>query len=668
MKSELFVPVETASVQFDQQGRPFSTRFEDVYFSKESGLEESRHVFLQGNELSERFKKNKDVFVIAEVGFGSGLNFIATLELWQKNKVKSSTLHYYAFEKHPLIKEDLVKISKLFPQLVELYQPLLKAYPVLTPRWHHLLFGSVELHLWIGEAQEGLSSLLLSENDYFNHHFGTFKVDAFYLDGFRPKANPSLWDKILLKSMAEVSKKSTTFATYSCARVVRDGLISAGFTIEKRKGFAYKREMLVGRFNGKNEIKKPVKEYNSKLSMPWYISKNMHRSIQKVAVIGSGLSGAHVSHFLANAGVEVCVFEKENKLSANASGNQQGLLNLSLSPFLNAWSAYQLSSFLFAARFYKSLGIESLTGMVKLLQKENELAQLEKLKPILKAYPDLVKLVEGSDLKTLLVINPPCEKALFFPNSGSLEPPKISKFLLNRENIKVRTGAEVSELNNKNKEWLIEGEHFDAVVIANGHLANRFEQTNFLPVKGIAGEVTYLPESSITKKLAYPLCAEGYLSKALNGVHSLGATYEVGERLKKSKNVENLLRLPTLVGSGGHFEASELDSRVSVRATTPDYMPLVGEVPVKDSFIREYTELSKDANLFLASPGEYHQNLYVLSGLGSNGLTYAPLSAYVLSSIMLQKPQMVSTSVLKSLSPARFLIRDLKRGVYKESI
>jgi tRNA 5-methylaminomethyl-2-thiouridine biosynthesis bifunctional protein len=224
----------------------------------------------------------------------------------------------------------------------------------------------------------------------------------------------------------------------------------------------------------------------------------------------------------------------------------------------------------------------------------------------------------------------------------------------------------IAEPCKRDGKWEINGKLFDALVIANGHQANGFKETAFLPIKGIAGEITYLPELDQTRGLSYPVCAEGYLSRALNGLHSLGATYEVGERVKKPKNVENLERLESLLGLSSSLLPETLESRVSVRATTPDYVPILGAVPNKEAFVENYHELSKDAKLFIPEPGNYHQNLYVLTGLGSNGLTYAPLSAYLLASIMLGKPQATSTELLKALSPARFLIRDLIRGKYRK--
>ena len=58
---------------------PRSVRFGDLYFSDLDGLDETKYVFLNGNKLPENWRCT-DRFIIAETGFGTGLNFFAT---WQ---------------------------------------------------------------------------------------------------------------------------------------------------------------------------------------------------------------------------------------------------------------------------------------------------------------------------------------------------------------------------------------------------------------------------------------------------------------------------------------------------------------------------------------------------------------------------------------------------------
>ncbi|MFN6972716.1 MAG: tRNA 5-methylaminomethyl-2-thiouridine synthase, partial [Rheinheimera sp.] len=61
----------------NELGTPVSNVFDDVYFSNESGLDETQFVFLHNNQLPERWQQlPKRCFHVIETGFGTGLNFL----------------------------------------------------------------------------------------------------------------------------------------------------------------------------------------------------------------------------------------------------------------------------------------------------------------------------------------------------------------------------------------------------------------------------------------------------------------------------------------------------------------------------------------------------------------------------------------------------------------
>ena len=97
----------------------------------------------------------------------------------------------------------------------------------------------VELRLLFGDAAALLPALTLAPDE---------AVDAFFLDGFSPARNPDLWSPALCRALARLAKPGATLATWSVAGSVRRALSEAGFMVEKRPGFADKRQMLVGRF------------------------------------------------------------------------------------------------------------------------------------------------------------------------------------------------------------------------------------------------------------------------------------------------------------------------------------------------------------------------------------------------------------------------------------
>lgn len=220
-----------------RDGQPYSSQFQDVYFSTEDGLAETEYVFLQGNNLAQRFSQLKnDRFTIIETGFGTGLNFLCTARLWLNNAPANSTLHFTTIEKYPLSVGEIEASHKLWPKLKPMSLPLLAQYPnLLTSKTVPLYDDRVRLTLLLGDANRTLATLHTT-------------ADAWFLDGFAPAKNPEMWQPSLFQKMATLSKNNTTFATFTSASDVRRGLQAAGFEVSKRQGFGKKREMLVGKY------------------------------------------------------------------------------------------------------------------------------------------------------------------------------------------------------------------------------------------------------------------------------------------------------------------------------------------------------------------------------------------------------------------------------------
>jgi tRNA 5-methylaminomethyl-2-thiouridine biosynthesis bifunctional protein len=72
------------------------------------------------------------------------------------------------------------------------------------------------------------------------------KANAWFLDGFSPAKNPGLWSLPVMQAIAQQSYPGATIATYSIARMVRDHLTAAGFTVQKKEGVPPKRDRLEG--------------------------------------------------------------------------------------------------------------------------------------------------------------------------------------------------------------------------------------------------------------------------------------------------------------------------------------------------------------------------------------------------------------------------------------
>jgi tRNA U34 5-methylaminomethyl-2-thiouridine-forming methyltransferase MnmC len=218
---------QKAQISWSDDDLPVSVRFDDPYFSKVDGLAETRHVFLAGNDLPARFT---DGFTIGELGFGTGLNFLATLQMWRETG-QSGTLHFASFEAFPMDKADMARALDAFDELGELGREFLDAWagPDTT-----LSLTGAQLTVISGDARKTVPSW-------------NGCADAWFLDGFSPAKNPELWEEELLRSVAAHTQPTGTAATYSAAGHVRRSLGEAGFQVERHPGFGRKRHMTIAR-------------------------------------------------------------------------------------------------------------------------------------------------------------------------------------------------------------------------------------------------------------------------------------------------------------------------------------------------------------------------------------------------------------------------------------
>ena len=173
---------QTAEIEWKDSGVPVSSKFDDPYFSLDNGVEETQHVFIEGNDLANRFR---DGFRIAELGFGTGLNFLVAWDAWERNGAKG-TLHFTSFEAFPMSSEDMAQAHQSFPDFDGKRDGLLAAW---SPEGGEMRFGDVVLTVVIGDARRAVPAW-------------DGLADAWFLDGFSPAKNPELWEPDLLHDVA----------------------------------------------------------------------------------------------------------------------------------------------------------------------------------------------------------------------------------------------------------------------------------------------------------------------------------------------------------------------------------------------------------------------------------------------------------------------------------
>ncbi len=340
--------IKNANIHFNHQGTPVANDFDDIYYSDDNGLAESYYVFYQQNNIDTRLQSHDQAhFVIAETGFGTGLNFLNTCQHFTDHLARQQVqkqlnygvkrLHFIAFEKHPLSVSDLSKILTAWPELNLLSEQLISQYPINLAGCHRLEFnnGTIVLDLYFGDALESIKTMSYPRSGI---------VDAWFLDGFAPSKNPDMWQQSLFNAMVNISKVGATLATFTAAGFVRRGLSDAGFTMQKVKGFAHKRSMLIG----------TLKHTNDTQSAPSYFNHDVS-PLSNVAVIGGGIASSCILYSLAKRGISSQLFCQDAAPAMGASHNVQGAVYPHLQAKNSPHSELFAHSFLYAKRFYKQL-------------------------------------------------------------------------------------------------------------------------------------------------------------------------------------------------------------------------------------------------------------------------------------------------------------------------
>ncbi|WP_250463278.1 bifunctional tRNA (5-methylaminomethyl-2-thiouridine)(34)-methyltransferase MnmD/FAD-dependent 5-carboxymethylaminomethyl-2-thiouridine(34) oxidoreductase MnmC [Microbulbifer litoralis] len=654
-----------AEIQWRDDGQPLSPAFDDIYFSSESGLDESRYVFLQQNELPQRFAALAagDTFTIGETGFGTGLNFLAAWDLWRQSAPTGAHLHFVSVEKFPLRRHDLERALALWPQLQPLARQLLQQYPPFTARGvHRLHFGPVQLTLAIGEASEAFAGLRLGD-DHRDRN-----VAAWFLDGFAPAKNPDMWTPALFDNIAALSRPGASFATFTCAGIVKRGLKKAGFALEKVPGFGRKREMLRGRLQ-ETLATAPA-------ATPWHLPPESGADADRrsIAVIGAGIAGATCARALAERGHKVAVYEQGPHPAGGASGNDRGILYAKLSPRPGPNGDFNLHALMFAQRYYRQRSPQAVhfDGLLQLAQSEKEQALQGQIGGLLQrhgagALARTVDAIEAGEIAGL----PLDFGGLYFPQSGWLEPRRVCAALLAHENIELRCDTRIESLERGGEGWQlrsVRGEDFraDAVVICTANAIRQLPQTSALPLRPIRGQVSGATATAYSGQLKTALCGDGYLTPGAGGRHSFGASFKLKEtdtELREEEHRDNLDTLAAMVPAvAAGFAGQHLGGRAALRAATPDYLPMAGPVPDWDALDTTYAGLRRNRKLLIPQRAACRPNLFVLGGLGSRGFTYAPLAAEVLAAWIGGEVLPVPAELAKALHPARFAIRDLGKN------
>ena len=583
-------------------GAPRAVAFDDGYFARGDGLAESRAVFLEGLGLPAAWA-GRTRFTVGELGFGTGLNVLALLQLWSARRPSPvCRLHVFSVEAHPLARADACHALAAWPELAGLAAPLLAAWPRGRAGLHRIAWPELgaTLDLVVGEALPAVEGWAGA-------------ADGWMLDGFAPSRNPDMWSAELLAAVAARSRPGARAATFTVAGAVRRALQAAGFDVAKHPGHGTKRERLEARLPGLAAATPPP---------------------ARAVVVGAGVAGAAMARALRREGVAVTVVAGADEgASGGASANAAALVSPRLDAGLGPVARLSALAFAHAGGVYLSETAEAVIarGALRLATGPRDPGRFGRIAGSDLFDPGALALLDAEATAAALGEADGGSGALHEADALVVEPAAVRRAWLAGAR-RVRGG--VAALERDGDAWrLVDA---DGAELARGGvvvLAGGAAGAGLLPglhLRAVRGQA----ETAAGVDPGGAATWGGYAVPTRDGV-LWGATHlrdDADIRPRPEEHDANLATLasvrPRLAAAVRALPPGAVESRASVRAATPDHLPVAGPVP--------------------GAPG-----LWTLTGLGGRGFTWAPLLAEEVAARIAGAPPPLPRDLARLVAPDR---------------
>ncbi|WP_435641160.1 FAD-dependent 5-carboxymethylaminomethyl-2-thiouridine(34) oxidoreductase MnmC [Micavibrio aeruginosavorus] len=608
--------------------------FDDIYFSAANGWAETQHVFLGGNNLAQRWVHemgDRTRFTIAETGFGTGLNMLSAWALFDEVAPDHLKLDLVSFELYPLTKNQIAEV--LAPWADKLGQhridALLRDYPLRVAGWHRIdLSPRVTLTLIFDDVNAALSRVVIPGG-----------VDAWFLDGFAPAKNPGMWTETVFNGMARLCAPGATFATFTAAGFVKRAMREAGYTVNRKRGFGYKWHMLAGSFPGTMRAA-PQPQH------------------QKIAVIGGGLAGTSVARVLADDGYSVVLFERDD-IASGASGNLRGMINPRISALRSSDSDFYASAYVRALRVvtrYPDAGFMA-CGNLHLIRDADKGKRFTSCRDHWGWHADHMQIVDADDASDIAGVRVD-HAALYLPDGGQVSPRDLCRAMA--QGIERRGGVDMASIvqvpssrrrpgsfaireedpglrrDDDGGAWAVDGEIFDAVVLASGIECLKHPALSSLPLHTVRGQIMNVEAGHPAPRAN--LCFSGYIGAAQDGVQVMGSTFQKWLDTTDLRDEDNDYILDQAHAAVPAFVPGVvMGARASLRCAAQDRFPVIGAVADQ--------------------PG-----LYVSTAHGSHGIVSSMAGARIVADMIGGGVWSLPGDVVDALNPARFARRAAQKA------
>ncbi len=512
---------------FAEDGNPRSARFDDIYYSLQDGLSETRAVFLSGCGLPDGWAGRRH-YTVGELGFGTGLNIAALMQLWATHRPAEGHLHLFSVEAYLMPREAAARALANWPELAPFAEAIIARWPPQRRGFHLMTFP---------EWGVTLTLALMDVRDALSQWDG--QADAWFLDGFSPAQNPDMWADDVLNAVAAHSAPGARLATFTVAGFVRRGLQAAGFEVSKQPGFGRKRERLEAVFPG--AVEAPV-------------------APERIAVIGGGIAGASIVHALRHYRHSATVFD----IGPQASGNPAGLVTPRLDAGGGAISALFADALYAATDLYARLCPAAVLaqGVQQSCADARDEARFAKIAAQSAFAPgDMAVNAEGLRMARAL----------------SVRPPEVVKALLgdavvvSETVVRIEPGAPVRIVTDR------AAHDYDRVFLACGDGIFDLPWAEALDLRPVRGQIE---TANAPPPDPQPQAWGGYYVPMPDGF-VFGSTHIRGDRGAEARDddrAHNLDTLRAVLPEAADLAANGTESRAAVRVTTRDHLPVMGEV------------------------------------------------------------------------------------------